>query len=119
RISERRLDRFRQRRLRAFRTGQPEGRGRARQPCQMPFQPDEAGLRVPAQGLDQREIHWSPTAKRAFSRHSSYSASAVESKTMPPPTLKTASPPGKSEIVRIATLNCMVSSGAITPIAPQ
>ena len=60
-----------------------------------------------------RSIHRFPTAKRALRRHSSYSASAVESKTMPPPTLKTARPSLNSVMVRMATEKRMARNEAL------
>ena len=48
----------------------------------------------PAEGLDQLQVGRKGAANRAFHRASSYSASAVESATMPPPTFSTAAPPG-------------------------
>jgi hypothetical protein len=59
------------------------------------------------------------SAKRAFHSASSYSAAAVESATTPPPTFSTASPPGCSASVRMATLKDARPSGPAHPIAPQ
>ena len=72
----------------------PERGRAARQPREMPRQPHEPRLRLPAEGLDQPQVGGSGAAKRAFHRASSYSAAAVESATIPPPTFSTASPSG-------------------------
>ena len=47
---------------------------------------------APAEGLDQRQAVGKGSAKRAFHSASSYSESAVESATTPPPTFSTAAP---------------------------
>src|SRR5690606_10868670 len=80
----------------------------------LPF-PDQPGP-VPAEGFDELQPR---LAKRAFHNASSYSPSAVESCTTPPPTFRTASPSSWRDSVRMATLNSALVSGAIQPIAPQ
>ena len=60
---------------------------RGPEPGQMPVEAHEAVPRLAAQGFDQPEAGADPVATRAFSRHSAYSSSAVESNTTPPPTL--------------------------------
>ena len=74
---------------------------------------------APPEGLDQRQVGGKGSANRAFHSASSYSDSAVESATTPPPTFSTAAPSGWSVSVRIATLNAARPSGAAQPIAPQ
>src|SRR5690606_3900259 len=92
---------------------------RATQAGKMQVLAQEPDLGFPPHRFDQVEAGLSPVAKRPFSRHSSYSPSAVESKTTPPPILNTARPSGNSEIVRMATLKRMLPSGASQPIEPQ
>ncbi len=88
-----------------------------------------AGERFRAHRFDQlisgfnrhglRPLWLDSAANRAFRRHSSYSACAVESKTTPPPTLKIARFSSRSEIVRMATLKRIRPPGSIQPSDPQ